>query len=282
MSDYSPPEWDPSEQGDAGNTSSGKRRWLDNAPAWAIPVVTAVPALIIGAIAGALIFGGDIKPPSNGTELASAQTRVAELEEELAELIAQHELDVEEALQEREDEFAERERHIEERTLALDALKKKLDEQAASQEDEQPDNEDGAWTPPEDLVGPPKKAPTYTPPPAPDISTKPRPAPGPGPTPAPPATSAPAPTQEPEKPAGPKPWSSFRAGVYEVGKDIKPGKYRTEEAIGFQMCYWAIYERGTNRTVVIDNDLASSGRPVVTVKVGQEFETTGCGTWKKQ
>jgi len=73
------------------------------------------------------------------------------------------------------------------------------------------------------------------------------------------------------------PSSSITEGVWEVGSDIKPGRYRTEEAV--TDCYWAITRGGSNGDDIIANDNVSGGRPSVTLKRGQEFKSSRCGDW---
>lgn len=61
---------------------------------------------------------------------------------------------------------------------------------------------------------------------------------------------------------------------------MSPGTYKVTEPVT-DLCYWGIYKSGTNKSVIINNDLPSGGRPTVVLKKGQDFETTGCGTWQK-
>ncbi len=75
--------------------------------------------------------------------------------------------------------------------------------------------------------------------------------------------------------------NSVAGGIWTVGSDIKAGTYRTKEAVGSN-CYWAVLKSGTNGSDIIDNAIPGGGRPTVTVKKGQDFETVRCGTWVKQ
>lgn len=79
-------------------------------------------------------------------------------------------------------------------------------------------------------------------------------------------------------PAGPK--TTITEGDWVVGTDVAPGTYRTAEAVS-GMCYWGIYRAGTNKGDIVQNDIVTGGRPTVTLKAGQEFSSTGCGTWTK-
>lgn len=87
------------------------------------------------------------------------------------------------------------------------------------------------------------------------------------------ASSAP-PT--PAKPSN----GGFGEGDWNVGTDIQPGTYRTEEPVS-GMCYWGIYRAGTNKGDIVENDIVTGGRPTVTLKAGQEFSSSGCGSWVK-
>ena len=73
------------------------------------------------------------------------------------------------------------------------------------------------------------------------------------------------------------PSSSISDGVWEVGTDIRAGKYRTDDLVS--NCYWAIYRGGSNGEDIIANDNVSGGRPSVTLKRGQEFKSSRCGDW---
>jgi hypothetical protein len=70
-------------------------------------------------------------------------------------------------------------------------------------------------------------------------------------------------------------------GLWEVGVDIQIGRYKVIEPVdpnGF--CYWQISPVGKPDTI-IDNGVVTGGRPIVTIKKNQTFETNGCGNWKK-
>lgn len=82
--------------------------------------------------------------------------------------------------------------------------------------------------------------------------------------------------------APPKPKAAISDGVWVVGEDIAAGKYKVIDAIEGEGCYWSITKSGTNGDTIIANDLPSGGRPVVTLKKGQDFNTEGCGDWAKQ
>lgn len=69
-------------------------------------------------------------------------------------------------------------------------------------------------------------------------------------------------------------------GVWTVGVDLPAGKYRTTEAVSSD-CYWSITKTGTNGSDIVQNGIPGGGRPSVTLKKGQDFETQRCGTWRK-
>lgn len=75
--------------------------------------------------------------------------------------------------------------------------------------------------------------------------------------------------------------NSVENGVWTVGTDIKAGTYRTKEPVGSD-CYWAVLKTGTNGSDIVNNGIPGGGRPTVSVKKGQDFESTRCGTWVKQ
>ena len=75
--------------------------------------------------------------------------------------------------------------------------------------------------------------------------------------------------------------NSISNGIWTVGDDIKAGTYRTKEAVGSN-CYWAVLVTGTNGGDIVNNGIPGGGRPTVTLKNGQDFESARCGTWIKQ
>lgn len=79
--------------------------------------------------------------------------------------------------------------------------------------------------------------------------------------------------------APPAPAAAISEGVWTVGVDIAPGVYRTIAPVGGR-CYWATLKTGSNGEIIA-NAIVEGGRPQVTLKVGQDFETTRCGDWAK-
>lgn len=84
--------------------------------------------------------------------------------------------------------------------------------------------------------------------------------------------TTPAPPPAPAKP-------TIEEGTWTVGEDFPAGTYRTQE-VADETCYWGIYKSGTNGSKIIDNHLGG-GKLRVTLKKGQDFESTRCGTWEK-
>jgi putative hemolysin len=79
----------------------------------------------------------------------------------------------------------------------------------------------------------------------------------------------------------PAPAVAIPTGTWTVGTDIAPGVYKVIAAIT-QRCYWAITKTGSNGDDIVANDNVEGGKPQVTLKVGQDFESgVGCGGWQK-
>ena len=66
-------------------------------------------------------------------------------------------------------------------------------------------------------------------------------------------------------------------GIYEVGSDIKAGKYKTE---GGSDCYYAILNSTDTSDIADNGDV--SGPAFVTVRDGQYLELSGCAEWTLQ
>ncbi|GAB3884695.1 hypothetical protein [Terrabacter terrigena] len=79
----------------------------------------------------------------------------------------------------------------------------------------------------------------------------------------------------------PPPVAAIEEGVWTVGSDIKPGTYRTIDAVT-DGCYWSITKSGSNGSDIINNGTPTGGHPVVTLRKGQDFETHDCGSWAKR
>ncbi|AEG43652.1 hypothetical protein [Isoptericola variabilis] len=75
--------------------------------------------------------------------------------------------------------------------------------------------------------------------------------------------------------------TQIQEGTWTVGVDIEPGTYRTTEPVNGD-CYWGIYRSGSNKSDIVDNDIVTGGYPTVTLREGQDFQTSRCGSWNKQ
>lgn len=73
---------------------------------------------------------------------------------------------------------------------------------------------------------------------------------------------------------------TIEAGTWEVGTDVKVGKYKTSGAVAgdiVPLCYWHVEKAGTIlRQGVKDKPGAQD---IVTLAAGETFETTGCEPW---
>lgn len=66
-------------------------------------------------------------------------------------------------------------------------------------------------------------------------------------------------------------------GNYEVGNDIKAGKWKNADAD--DMCYWSINSDSNGSDIVANHN--GGGPQTLTVRNGQYLELQDCGTWKK-
>ena len=102
-------------------------------------------------------------------------------------------------------------------------------------------------------------------------------APAPAPTPAP----VPAPTPVPEA-APVDPLTTFGDGMYVVGEDIAPGRYRNDgpRDSSYKLpCYWDVRDASG---VIEPNGqgVAPAGPSVVTLKAGTMFTSRNCLDWR--
>lgn len=74
--------------------------------------------------------------------------------------------------------------------------------------------------------------------------------------------------------AKPKP-KTYGDGQYHVGVDIKPGRYKVDNAD--DLCYFAVLN-STDATDIATNG-TGKGSHYVTLKTGKYFETRGCPRW---
>ncbi len=91
------------------------------------------------------------------------------------------------------------------------------------------------------------------------------------------AHPTPVPTQKPA--AKPTPVHTFRTfgdGMFEVGKDIQPGTYRTRvSSIG---CYYARL-KAFDTNAIISNDNTDAPAVITILATDKAFQSQNCGTW---
>ncbi|TCC32332.1 hypothetical protein [Kribbella sindirgiensis] len=98
---------------------------------------------------------------------------------------------------------------------------------------------------------------------------------------APPVTvTKPAPPAKTVTAAPPEAAVTFEGdGTYEVGVDIKPGKYKTAGGDG---CYWArLKSLDGGFDAIIANNLSDGPQTVTIKKTDKGFETSNCAAWRK-
>src|SRR5438067_18001 len=71
-----------------------------------------------------------------------------------------------------------------------------------------------------------------------------------------------------------KTYAQFGDGMFQVGKDIQPGTYRTR--VGSPGCYYARL-RGFNTTEIISNDNTDAPAIITIVPTDIAFESRNCG-----
>lgn len=71
----------------------------------------------------------------------------------------------------------------------------------------------------------------------------------------------------------------FANGLFDIGKDVQPGTYRTEGPDGSNAggCYWA---RSTSTGDLIQNGVVNEPG-TVSVRPGERIDSTGCLPWKR-
>jgi hypothetical protein len=71
-------------------------------------------------------------------------------------------------------------------------------------------------------------------------------------------------------------------GIWEVGPDIAPGKYKTSGAVEgiVTLCSWTV--KSGSEIVAIEVVDKPTAQGVVTLKKGQTFETNGCKPWERR
>lgn len=119
---------------------------------------------------------------------------------------------------------------------------------------------------------------TASPEPGPTVTEKPEPAPTVT------VTAKPKKEKEPKEKPAEESTEEISDGIYQVGDEVEPGRYRTTVPGGlFALCsYQRLKDDSGDSGSVITYKLANEGEKVsVTIKDGEFFSTDGCGTWKK-
>lgn len=102
-------------------------------------------------------------------------------------------------------------------------------------------------------------------------------------TPAPTATTSTKPSVTPKQAAAEKPKSAevtITSGFYEVGKDVKAGKYKSKN--NDSLCYWARTSSLEDEMAIKANHLGGGDLVVVIKPTDKGFKTSGCNVWVLQ
>lgn len=97
------------------------------------------------------------------------------------------------------------------------------------------------------------------------------------------AKPAPKPAPKP-KPAKPKPKpATLVEGMNEIGVDAPAGRYKTTVPDSSSNCYWERDkdDKGGFSSIISNDNLDPGARGSVTVRAGQFFKSSGCGTWRR-
>lgn len=70
-------------------------------------------------------------------------------------------------------------------------------------------------------------------------------------------------------------------GTFQVGSDVKAGTYEVTVPSDSDNCYWSRSKdsSGNVDSIIANDNLNPGAHGTVTLKKGETFETTGCGTW---
>jgi hypothetical protein len=94
-------------------------------------------------------------------------------------------------------------------------------------------------------------------------------------------TASKAPTAK--KTTEPEPESTMDEGTYEIGVDVKPGRYKTRVPEDSPGCYWERLkdDSGGLDSIIANGDVNAGGRVSIRVKRGDFFLSEDCGTWTR-
>lgn len=78
------------------------------------------------------------------------------------------------------------------------------------------------------------------------------------------------------------PKSSFGQGKFTVGRDVKPGIYRSKAIVkSGANCYWRITTTGSNGNEIIAIDNSNGGILTLNLQTGMDIDTKRCSTFVK-
>lgn len=89
-------------------------------------------------------------------------------------------------------------------------------------------------------------------------------------------------TEEPKEEEPPA--AVLSDGMWEVGVDVKPGRYKTTVPDDSFNCYWARHkdDSGEFRSIIANGNHDAGERVSITIKKGEFLELNGCGdSWKR-
>ncbi len=78
---------------------------------------------------------------------------------------------------------------------------------------------------------------------------------------------------------------SYGDGMYEVGKEIEPGTYKTDgpgDDSLMKLCTWTKYRDATGSADAISSFNSVTGRSTVAIKPGGYMQFSGGCTWQEQ
>jgi hypothetical protein len=97
------------------------------------------------------------------------------------------------------------------------------------------------------------------------------------------AETGPTKTVKPKPKPEPQIDSTMDEGTYEIGVDAKPGRYKTRVPENSPGCYWERLkdDRGGFNSIIANDNVNPGGRVSITVRRGEFFNSSDCGTWKR-
>jgi hypothetical protein len=88
---------------------------------------------------------------------------------------------------------------------------------------------------------------------------------------------------EPTKTTKPESKSTMEEGTYEIGVDAQAGRYKTTVPQDSSNCYWERTkdDSGDSDSIIANDNVNPGARASITVKSGEFFKSSGCGTWTR-